>query len=407
MRGYKALLISPLMNHLVVKGRLVVVDATGKTHIFGTDSEPSITIKLHRQSTDAKIAFNPSLGIPEAYMNGELTILENSIYDFLYFMGQNLGISGPSRLMRMREISQYLFRRFMQFNSIFRSRKHVAHHYDLTGELYELFLDSDRQYSCAYFDDSGDDLETAQVNKKQHIATKLLLQPKQRVLDIGSGWGGLAIHLSEIGNVDVTGLTLSVEQQKIAKERARERGLDDRVRFHLRDYRQERGEYDRIVSVGMFEHVGLPHYNSYFQTISDLLASDGIAVIHTIGRSEGPGATNPFIRKYIFPGGYIPALSEIVPAIERAKLCITDIEVLRAHYAETIHAWRSRFLKNWDQARDLYDERFCRMWEYYLAASEVAFRCLGLVVFQIQLIKGDGAVPITRDYITRANPILG
>jgi len=394
------LLLSPLMRHLIVRGRLVVVDSTDQPHSYGPDQNPSVTIKLHRRSTSLRIAVNPALAIPEAYMEGELTIQGGSLYDFLHFMGENLAAAGPSFLMRVRAHTEYMSRWFMQYNPVARSQRHVAHHYDISGELYELFLDSDLQYSCAYFKDPTEDIETAQTRKKHHLSAKLLLKSGQTVLDIGSGWGGLALHLGEMADVEVTGLTLSRQQYKIAEARARDRGLSRKVHFHLRDYRQERGKYDRVVSVGMFEHVGVPYYNAYFCAISDRLKSDGVALVHTIGRADGPGVTNPFIRKYIFPGGYIPALSEMAAAIERTGLYITDVEVLRLHYAETLRAWRNRFLANRGQARELNDERFCRMWEYYLAASEVAFRCLGLVVFQIQLAKRQDAVPLTRDYIS-------
>ena len=394
------MLLSPLMSHLIVRGRLVVVDSAGQRHSYGPDQNPSVTIKLHRRSTSLRIAVNPALAIPEAYMEGELTVQGGSLYDFLHFMGENLAAAGPSFLMRVRERMDYMVRWLMQYNPVVRAQRHVAHHYDLSGELYELFLDSDRQYSCAYFKDPAEDIETAQMRKKYHLSAKLLLKSGQTVLDIGSGWGGLALHLAEVADVDVTGLTLSTEQCKIAEARALERGLSKKVRFHLRDYRQERGEYDRIVSVGMFEHVGVPYYNAYFRAISDRLKPDGVALVHTIGRADGPGATNPFMRKYIFPGGYIPALSEMAAAIEHTGLYITDVEVLRLHYAETLRAWRNRFLANRRQARELNDERFCRMWEYYLAASEVAFRFLDLVVFQIQLAKRQDAAPLTRDYIS-------
>ncbi len=385
---------------MIVRGRLVIVDSAGRSHAFGPDPQPNARIRLHRRSTNFRLAANPALAIPEAYIAGDLTIESGSLYHFLEFMAQNLASAGPSRLMRLREWFGYLSRGFMQYNPVARARRHVAHHYDLSGEFYELFLDSDRQYSCGYFEDPAEDLETAQLHKKHHLALKLLLEPGQEVLDIGSGWGGLALYLAETGKVNVTGLTLSHEQHKISEARARQRGFREQVRFHLRDYRQEYGEYDRIVSVGMFEHVGVPYYDAYFRVVRDRLKPDGVALVHTIGRAKGPGVTNPFIRKYIFPGGYIPALSEVIPAIERAGLFITDIEVLRLHYAETLRAWRTNFVANWDRACDLNDERFCRMWEYYLAASEVSFRYLDLVVFQIQLAKRLDVVPLTRDYIT-------
>jgi cyclopropane-fatty-acyl-phospholipid synthase len=292
-----------------------------------------------------------------------------------------------------------LVRRLHQYNPVPRARRNVAHHYDLSDQLYELFLDRDRQYSCAYFGSPEDDLDTAQESKKRHIAAKLLLRPGLKVLDIGSGWGGLALYLAGECGADVTGLTLSEEQHKVATRRAAAAGLSDRVRFHLRDYREETGRYDRIVSVGMFEHVGVNQYPTYFRRLSELLTADGVALLHSIGRMEGPGTTNPWIRKYIFPGGYSPALSEVVPEAERARLWITDIEILRLHYAETLRAWRRRFEHNRERICELYDERFCRMWEMYLVGAEIAFRRDGHLVFQMQLAKAVDTVPLTRDYM--------
>ena len=293
-----------------------------------------------------------------------------------------------------------MFRRFMQHNTLGRARRNVAHHYDLSGELYDLFLDADRQYSCAYFEHPGDDLETAQENKKRHIAAKMLLKPGHKVLDIGSGWGGLGLYLAGLTGAEVHGVTLSAEQHEVSQQRASELGLDDRVKFSLRDYRHETGTYDRIISVGMFEHVGVGHYDEFFGKVRDLLAPDGVALLHTIGRADEPGTAHPFTRKYIFPGSYAPALSEVMAPIQRSGLFVTDIEILRLHYAETLRHWRQRFLANLDRARALYDDRFCRMWEFYLAGVEVSFRCMDMVVFQIQLARRQDAVPLTRDYIT-------
>jgi cyclopropane-fatty-acyl-phospholipid synthase len=301
--------------------------------------------------------------------------------------------------MRIGDAADRAVRRLHQYNPVRRARRNVAHHYDLSDQLYELFLDRDRQYSCAYFRSREDDLDTAQENKKRHIATKLLLRPGQKVLDIGSGWGGLALYLAAECGVDVTGLTLSEEQHKVAQRRAAAAGLADRVRFHLRDYRQEPGRYDRLVSVGMFEHVGVNQYPTFFRKVGELLAPDGVALLHSIGRMDGPGTTNPWLRKYIFPGGYSPALSEVVPGAEGARLWITDIEVLRLHYAETLRAWRARFQQNRERIRALYDERFCCMWEMYLVGAELAFRRDGHLVFQMQLAKQVDTVPLTRDYM--------
>ena len=268
-----------------------------------------------------------------------------------------------------------------------RAQKNVAHHYDLSGALYELFLDSDRQYSCGYIPPPGITLDEAQEAKKRHLASKLLLEPGQKVLDIGSGWGGLGLYLARTAGVEVTGLTLSSEQHKVSERRAAEAGLSDRVHFHLRDYRQESASYDRIVSVGMFEHVGRPYYEEFFRKVHDLLRDDGVALLHTIADHGVPSTTNPWLRKYIFPGGYTPSLSEVVPVIERVGLWITDIEILRLHYAETLRHWRERFMSNRYKAVELYDERFCRMWEFYLSGAEVTFRRMGQIVVQIQLTK--------------------
>jgi cyclopropane-fatty-acyl-phospholipid synthase len=293
-----------------------------------------------------------------------------------------------------------------QHNPVGQAQNNIAHHYDLTDTLYDLFLDADRQYSCAYFLTPGDSLETAQDNKKRHIAAKLLLQPGQKVLDIGSGWGGLAIHLARTANVDVTGVTLSQEQHRYAEIRAEEAGLSDRVRFKLQDYRLQTEMYDRIVSVGMFEHVGVKHYREFFAKLRDLLTDDGVALLHSISRMDPPGTTSAWLRKYIFPGGYTPAMSETLAALEFEQLYVTDIEILRLHYAETLVHWHSRFQANRDKIVKIYDERFCRMWEFYLKGCEMAFRHWDQMVFQMQIARQQNAVPLVRDYITdweRAN----
>jgi cyclopropane-fatty-acyl-phospholipid synthase len=301
----------------------------------------------------------------------------------------------------------YVIRRLQQYNPRGRSRRNVAHHYDLDGRLYSLFLDSDRQYSCAYFEQPDSSLDEAQLAKKRHLAAKLLMdRPGLSVLDIGSGWGGLGLYLAEITGARVLGVTLSEEQFATARHRTAEKGLDPRVEFRLEDYRDVRGKFDRIVSVGMFEHVGVLHYDSYFRKIRDLLADNGVALVHSIGRSGPPTSTATFISKYIFPGGYIPAISEVMPAIQRSGLVVTDVEILRLHYAETLKAWRARFLARREDVLRLYDERFFRMWEFYLAASEMAFRHRGLMVFQIQLARQQDAVPLTRDYIGPAEERL-
>lgn len=394
------MLLETFLDKVIVDGRVTFVDWNGRSRSLGKGPDSGFTIRLDDRRYARRMALRPSLGVAEAYMDGALTIEGGSLYDFLDFAARNLARTGSPWLQRMRQRWDVLFRRIMQHNPLGRAQQNVAHHYDLSGALYDLFLDPDRQYSCAYFIDDSDSLADAQWQKKCHIAAKLLLEPGQKVLDIGSGWGGLGLFLARHAGVEVTGVTLSQEQHALSEQRARDAGLEQKARFYLRDYRVEQARYDRIVSVGMFEHVGVGHYQEYFDKVAGLLAEDGVALIHTIGRVDGPGVTDPFIRKYIFPGGYIPALSEVMPAIERAGLIATDIEILRLHYAKTLRAWRENFLARWDQAKALYDERFCRMWEFYLAGSEVSFRHMGMVVFQIQLARRQDAVPLTRDYIT-------
>ena len=399
-------MVAKMLNHLIRVGTLGVIDVAGRTHRFGTGSAPSVTVRLHDRALNWKLFFSPELHAGEAYMDGTLTVEDGSLYDFLELITMNMGAAGYHPFYRAVEGVARMVRHVQQFNPIGRARGNVARHYDLSDALYDLFLDTNRQYSCAYFADGDEDLETAQEKKMRHIAAKLLLKPGHRVLDIGSGWGGLALYLAREMQVDVTGITLSSNQLQASRALAEEAGLAGRARFFLRDYREETGTYDRIVSVGMFEHVGIGHYRRFFTKVRDLLADDGVALLHTIGRRHGPQVSSVWFRKYIFPGSYSPALSEVVPAIEKVNLSITDIEVLRLHYAETLRQWRMRFLANRDKAKALYDERFCRMWEFYLASAEVAFRYLDHEVLQIQLAKRQDAVPLTRDYITEMERAL-
>ncbi|MGQ0663203.1 MAG: class I SAM-dependent methyltransferase [Pseudomonadota bacterium] len=393
-------LLSYLFRHITNAGRLTVIGPDGDDRVFaGAKPGPEVAIRLGDRAVSRRIAVNPRLAIGEAYMDGRLTIEDGDIYDFLDFCALNvagLEAEAPVGLPYRLEV---LGRRLQQYNPVRRARRNAAHHYDLSDRLYALFLDADRQYSCAYFATGNDSLEAAQDNKKRHIAAKLLLKPGCKVLDIGSGWGGLAIYLARVGAGEVVGITQSAEQQKAASKRAAATGLDGRVKFHLRDYREQTGTFDRVVSVGMFEHVGVNHYREFFTQVRNLLAEDGVALVHSIGRPHGPGVTNPWLRKYIFPGGYSPALSEVLPAVEKTGLFVTDIEILRLHYAETLREWRRRFARNRDEIKALYDERFCRMWEFYLAGSEIAFRREGHMVFQMQLARRLDAVPLTRDYI--------
>ncbi len=391
--------VALLLRHLVRRGTLRVIDAAGHTRVFAGAPGKIITIRLRDKKLERELLFMPRLMLGEAYMDGRLTIEDASLYDLLDFLAANINLAPKGLLTPLYNGFGRAFRTIQQWNSVRRSRRNVAHHYDLSDALYDIFLDRDRQYSCAYFTAPDQTIDQAQANKKRHIAAKLLLKPGQRVLDIGSGWGGLALYLAKECEVEVTGLTLSMEQHRVAERRAAAAGLSSKVRFKLLDYRQERDQYDRIVSVGMFEHVGVPQYPGFFGKVRSLLKDDGVALLHAIGRSDGAGSTNPWIRKYIFPGGYSPALSEVLPVIERTGLWVTDIEILRLHYAETLRAWRTRFLAERERVKALYDERFCRMWEFYLAGSEIAFRYQGHMVWQMQMARRVDAVPLTRDYM--------
>ncbi len=387
-----------MLAQVIRTGDLVVIDSCGKPTRLGDGTGRRVQVRLTDAHAERELALDPSLAAGEAYMQGRLLVEEGEIYDLLALVMDNMARQPLPAWSRCLDGVRWLTRLVAQYNPVWRARRNASHHYDIDPRVYELFLDPDRQYSCAYFE-PGADLDRAQLLKKRHIATKLVLKPGQRVLDIGSGWGGLAAYLSRTCGVNVTGLTLSAEQYRYATENARRLGMSHRVKFKLLDYRLEREVYDRIVSVGMFEHVGRPHYRTFFSRLAAMLAEDGVALLHTIGRSDMPAATNPFIAKYIFPGGYIPALSEVLPAIERAGLMVTDVEVLRLHYAETLRAWRQRFRANWARAAAIAGEEFCRMWEFYLAASEGAFRYQNLVVFQIQLTKRVDALPLTRTYM--------
>ena len=391
----RMLLLHGLLRRIIREGALTVVAPDGRSYDFGSGS-PTVTVRITDWAVVRRLSFNPDLAVGEAYMDGMLVVENGEIYDFLALCFSNLGWHQGHWV---RSLAAHLAQRVAPYTPAAVARANVAHHYDLSDTLYELFLDADRQYSCAYYMSPSDTLERAQEQKKRHLAAKLLLRPGQRILDIGSGWGGLALQLAKEEDVDVTGITLSPEQHRYSTQSVDKAGLVDRVRFLLNDYRHERGRYDRIVSVGMFEHVGVGHYRQYFGKIRELLADDGVALVHTIGNADGPGGTHAWIRKYIFPGVYTPALSEVVPIIESAGLHITDIEVLRLHYAKTLKAWRQRFMANRDRVAAIYDERFCRMWEFYLAACEAGFRHSGLVVYQIQVSKRIDTVPLTRDYI--------
>lgn len=388
-----------LVERVVRTGNLVTVDADGSVHRFGDGTGEEVRVRLCRPGLIRRLVLRPDPRLGEAWMEGALEIEAGDLYAFLDLLARNYAEVRRRGWLRWLEAAEWPLRRLQQLNFARRAQRNVAHHYDLGNALYRLFLDSDLQYSCAYFEHPHQTIDGAQLAKKRHIAAKLALRPGMRVLDIGSGWGGLALYLASRFDCEVTGLTLSREQYELATRRAEEAGLAGRVRFLLQDYREHRGSYDRIVSVGMFEHVGLNHYRTYFACARQLLAPDGVMLLHSIGRMAGPGVTSPFIRKYIFPGGYIPALSEVLPAVESEGLWANDIEILRLHYAETLAAWRRNFLARREEAKEMYDERFCRMWEYYLVASELFFRRLDGMVFQMQLSRDRAALPMTRDWM--------
>ncbi|MBM3487132.1 MAG: class I SAM-dependent methyltransferase [Alphaproteobacteria bacterium] len=393
------MLVARALQSIVKVGSLELADAKGRTHRIEGGPGPSVAASLHDPRLHWKLLTNPFLHVGEAYMNGTLKIDRGTLGDLIELCCANLSTIGDNPLFKYRDWLGLKLRSLQQYNPVGRAKANVAHHYDLSATLYDLFLDKDRQYSCAYFTDPGESLDTAQENKKRHLAAKLLIRPETRVLDIGSGWGGLGLYLARTCEATVTGVTLSEEQHTLSNRHAAEAGLSHRARFHLRDYREETGVYDRIVSVGMFEHVGAGHYREFFAKMRTLLADDGVAVLHSIGRMEPPSNTNAWLRKYIFPGGYSPALSEVLAAIERERLFVTDIEILRLHYAETLRHWYDRFQANRARIAEIYDERFCRMWEFYLKGCEMAFRYWNQMVFQIQIAKRQDAVPLTRDYM--------
>lgn len=393
-------MLHSVLSKMISTGDLSVKYADGHTQIYGNGSPPHITLIFHSKSAERAIALDPELKLGECFMDGEIDFAEGDIYGFLQLVFENTGATAAKEpWMRLLNKVRKLFRPLQQMNTLARSSKNVQRHYDLSGDLYDLFLDPDKQYSCAYFETPQTSLAEAQLAKKRHIAAKLQINPEHTLLDIGCGWGGLGLYFADLLEANVTGVTLSQEQYAIANKRAAERGLGKNARFLLQDYRSLDQQFDRISSVGMFEHVGVTHYAEFFQQVARLLKPDGSMVLHSIGRSDEPSVTNPFIRKYIFPGGYIPSLSEVLPHIENSGLVITDIEVLRLHYAETLKAWREAFMLNRDKAKAIYDERFCRMWEFYLAGSEAAFRWQNMMVFQIQLAHKQDAVPLTRNYI--------
>jgi len=392
-------LLRYFLGQFIRRGSMTFTAASGAKFTCGDGTGKPIAARFLSRRTERRILLNPELALGEAYMDGTFVVENGSIADALAIL-----LDQPAMVPQWGRVQwwlRYLARHIRQFNLRGRARDNVAHHYDLDGRLYSLFLDADKQYSCAYFETPDATLDDAQLAKKRHLAAKLLIGRGDRVLDIGSGWGGLGLYLAEMTGADITGITLSTEQLQVANARAGEKNLSRLARFLLSDYRDIQGPFDRIVSVGMFEHVGVGFYDTFFKRCAELLSDDGVMVLHSIGRSTGPDVTSPWITKYIFPGGYIPAMSEVIPAIESAGLLVCDIEILRLHYAETLRAWRERFMARREEAVRLYDERFARMWEFYLAASEMSFRKRNMMNFQIQITKRQGLLPMTRSYIER------
>lgn len=405
--GFYEGLLDRFLTKRLRTGRLEVTFPDGSASSFGDAAAEPVFARFNDAKWIGKILRNPELRFGEAYVEGALMPDGRSIYDLLDTVwinvyGDNVQKNGAIR----RPKTARLLRALQRANSPARARRNVAHHYDIGDALYRLFLDKDMQYSCAYFTTPGMSLEEAQDAKKAHIGKKLLIEPGHRVLDIGSGWGGLALDLARGGAADVLGITLSSEQLATARRRAAETAMTDHVRFELADYRDLDDQFDRIVSVGMLEHVGAHYFHEFFAQIRRLMTDDGIALIPTIGRTGVPGVTNPWIEKYIFPGGYIPALSELLRHIESLGLYVLDVEVLRLHYAKTLRAWRERFLANADEAATLYDERFVRMWDFYLTSSELSFRYGDHVVFQLQLSRRQDVAPLVRDYLYGASSAI-
>jgi cyclopropane-fatty-acyl-phospholipid synthase len=393
--------LSHMLKSFVRTGTLEVIDADGRSHLFtGAPGGPRVTMRLTDRSLYRKLFFNPELNAGEAYMDGRLSFENSTLRDFLTLFSINRLSLGAHPMQKVLRRVSLVLKRFQQANPVGRAQKNVAHHYDLGNAFYKLFLDEGMQYSCAYFLDDSETLEQAQRNKLRLIASKLALEPGLKILDIGSGWGDLALYLAQLENVDVTGVTLSKEQHALSNEKAKRLGLADRVRFRLQDHREVPERFDRIVSIGMFEHVGVHHYPEFFAKVNALMQDDGVMLLHSIGHMSPPGTASPWLRKYIFPGAYSPALSEVFTAVEQASLWVTDLEFLRLHYANTLNHWCRRFEANRARIAEMYDERFCRMWEFYLVSAEMMFRTGSQLVFHMQLARKRDAVPIVRDYVT-------
>ena len=392
--------LSHMMKSFVRVGTLKIIDADGKVHVFSGQPGPNVTMRLSDRSLYHKLVFNPELNAGEAYMDGRMSFEDSTLRDFLTLFSLNRLSLGSYPLQKVLRRVSRMFKKGQQANPIGKAQQNVAHHYDLGNDFYKLFLDEGLQYSCAYFTKDDNTLEQAQRNKLRLLAAKLNLKPGLKILDIGCGWGDLALYLARLEDVEVVGVTLSKEQFELANARARKAGLDNRVRFELKDYRKVEDRFDRIVSVGMFEHVGVQHYGEFFGKINELMDDDGLALIHSIGHMSPPGTASPWLRKYIFPGAYSPALSEVFEVVEQNSLWVTDLEFLRLHYAKTLAHWAQRFEANRDKIEAMYDPRFARMWEFYLISAEMMFRTGSQLVFPMQLARKRDAAPIVRDYIT-------
>ena len=392
--------LARFLNNLFKTGGFVLVDANLNKYIIGTPEKNNpITIKLSDKKLHYKLLFNPDLYFGEGYANGTIKIENGNLTDFLDLALKNIGKKETNTFSQLLNKLRGKYRYLTNFNLIKKSKMYAAHHYDISDDLYDLFLDSKRQYSCGYFKNENDSLETAQNNKINHIIKKLNIQPNQKVLDIGSGWGSLAIEIAKTSQCEVTGITLSENQFKYSVKKAKELNLENQVTFKLMDYREMKEKFDRIVSVGMFEHVGRKFYNKFYNQINKLMKNDGVALIHTIGSTNPPRNPHPWITKYIFPGGYTPSMSEVTIPIEKSGLIVSDIEVLRMHYSYTLRHWKQRFLDNKSKILAMFDENFFRMWEFYLTSCEMSFKWGDLVVYQIQLIKNYNSTPNIRDYI--------
>ncbi len=404
-------ILRPFLSRVVRKGRLTVVAPGGAREAFGEPAPgyPDVTIRFTSRRGMRRILFDPRLGGGEAFMDGEMELIEGDIMELIGLLRMNTPWDRGAKLKDKTWLGRradWLKTRLGSINRQRQSRANVKHHYDIGNDLYRLFLDDDMQYSCAYWSRPDMTLEQAQAAKKAHIAAKLALAPGQRILDIGCGWGGMAITLAKLEAVEVLGITLSEEQLMLARERAAAAGVADRVTFELIDYRdlaaREAGRFDRIVSVGMFEHVGAANFEAFFRAAANLMTADGVMLLHTIGRFGRPGATDAFTRKYIFPGGYIPALSETLAASEKSRLIATDIETLRLHYALTLRQWYARTLAHEGEIVQMMGNRFFRMWCFYLAGATAAFESGGMGNYQIQFARSRHALPLTRDYMAAA-----